>query len=323
MPTVLITGAGGYAGGRLLEHLRKQGAEVVAGVRNRPRKLAFERQGIRSLVCDVADAINVARVVAVVRPDAVVHLAGVSVAADAAREPLEAYQCTVNSWAYILDGVRRAAPRTRVLLVSAADVYGRSGDDGRMLREDTPSDPVTLFGSLKALAEEVWETLFREYHLNASVARPFAYTGPGQPRKFPLADLAGRMAESGGGSITAPADWDPRQRCDLLHIDDVVAAYDKILWNGRPGEVYNVATGSPQSLGDLADELSTLSGVRCEHADVEPSKAGRRVACLSGDASKLRTDCGWSPTRTPSDAIRELWESAAASPRREPAAAGR
>jgi len=320
VPTVLITGAGGYAGGRLLEHLRKQGAEVVAGVRNRPRKLAFERQGIRSLVCDVADAINVARVIAVVRPDAVVHLAGVSVASDAAREPLEAYHSTVNSWAYVLDGVRRAAPRARVLLVSAADVYG-GGDDGRMLREDTPSAPLTLFGSLKALAEQVWQTLFREYHLNASVARPFAYTGPGQPRKFPFADLAGRMAERSGGSVTAPANWDPRHRCDVLHIDDVVAAYERILWNGRPGEVYNVATGTPQLLGDLADELSSLSGVRCEQADVEPSKTGRRVSCLSGDASKLRTDCGWTPVRTASDAIRELWEASAAAPRREPVAA--
>ncbi len=321
MPTVLITGAGGYAGGRLLEHLRKQGAEVVAGVRNRPRKLAFERQGIRSLVCDVADAINVARVIAVVRPDAIVHLAGVSVASDAAREPLEAYHSTVNSWAYVLDGVRRAAPRTRVLLVSAADVYGCGGDDGRMLREDTPFAPLTLFGSLKALAEQVWQMLFREYHLNASVARPFAYTGPGQPRKFPFADLAGRMAECGVGSIAAPPNWDPRHRCDVLHIDDVVAAYERILWNGRPGEVYNVATGTPQLLGDLADELTSLSGVRCEQADVEPSKAGRRVACLSGDASKLRTDCGWTPTRTASDAIRELWQACAASPRREPMAA--
>ena len=99
MRNVLVTGAEGFAGTHLIEFLRGRGVDVVAGVRNRGRKLALERRVGKALVCDVSDAINVARVVAGVKPDGIIHLAGCSRPFSASCEPLEAYQSIVKACA--------------------------------------------------------------------------------------------------------------------------------------------------------------------------------------------------------------------------------
>ena len=177
MQTVFVTGAEGFAGSHVFELLRRSGYDAVAGVRNRARKLAYERQGCKALVCDVSDAINVARVVASVRPDAVVHLAGLAHPADAAADPLLGYQSIVTAWANILDAVRRTVPRAHVVLASACDVYGDAGRDGQPLSETTSAKPISTFGSLKRTAESIAHTFFRDYHLNITIARPFHYTG--------------------------------------------------------------------------------------------------------------------------------------------------
>jgi len=173
--TIFVTGAEGFLGTHLSRHLRERGYEVVAGVRNRARKLAYERHFGKALVCDVSDAINVARVIAGVRPDGIVHLAGTSHAHEASAEPLTAYQSIVTAWANVLDGVRRARLRTRVVMASTCEVYGNAGGDGHALHEDTPLEPLSTFASLKVAAESIAHTFYRDYHLDVTIARPFHY----------------------------------------------------------------------------------------------------------------------------------------------------
>lgn len=305
MQTVLITGAEGFVGSHLVPHLRQNGREVVAGVRNRARKLIYERQGVHALVCDVTDAINVARVVASVRPDGVVHLAGMARPADAADDPLLAYQSIVTAWANVLDAVRRTVPRARVLLVSAADVYGPAGDGP--VRETTPPRPATTFGSFKHAAETVAATFFRDYHLNLTVARPFAYTGAGQPAGFCFGAAARQLAEgepNGGPPELWLPDLDGRR--DVLHVQDVVTAYQRLLEDGRPNEVYNVCSGRAVATRELVMSMATECGRSVELRELPAQVAKARWASVIGDNTKLREELGWTPQRTAAQAVREL-----------------
>jgi nucleoside-diphosphate-sugar epimerase len=218
--TVFVTGAEGFVGSHVIRLLAQNGREVVAGVRNRARKLAYERRGVKAIVCDVADAINVARVIASVRPGGIIHLAGMSVADEANNDPLLAYQSIVTAWANVLDAVRRIAPRTNVVMASASDVYGDGASGGRPISESTPCRPNTTFGSLKRDAESIAHTFFRDYHLNVIIARPFGYVGPGQAETSLLGAVARRLA-----------DWNKEEsrlsvtnlmcQQDLLHVADV------------------------------------------------------------------------------------------------------
>lgn len=307
MQTIFVTGAEGYAGNLLSQQLRQRGYAVVAGVRNRARKLAYERNFGKALVCDVTDAINVARAIASARPDAVVHLAGDSHPRAATDQPLAAYQSIVTAWANVLDAVRRTCPRARVLLVSACDVYGNAGQDGHPLSETDTPQPASTFGALKLAAESIAHTYFKRHHLNLTIARPFHYTGPGQPESFFFAAVAKRLARreaaTPGNELVLP---DLSCRRDLLHVQDVVNAYERLLVDGEPNEVYNVCSGQARTCREIVDTMVQVARVSVRLTEQPTEQDGEFVSALCGDNTKLRTKLGWQPTHTVDGALQDL-----------------
>ena len=307
MRNVLVTGAEGFAGTHLIEFLRARGVDVVAGVRNRGRKLALERRVGKALVCDVSDAINVARVVAGVKPDGIIHLAGCSRPFSASCEPLEAYQSIVTGWANLLDAVRRSVPRARVLMISAGDVYGNAGSDGRPIDEQTTPNPTSAFGALKLNAEAVAHTFFDNFHLNVTIARPFHHTGPGQADSFYFSAVAQRIAQwdhSNASQLKLP---DLGFKRDLLHVQDVVEAYAALLQNGKPNEVYNVCSATARTCRDWIDGMIQASGKPITLTDLAADDAnGQAIQSLCGDNGKITSETGWKPTRRAEDALNDL-----------------
>jgi len=306
--TIFVTGAEGFAGNLLTQQLRQSGYQVWAGVRNRARKLAHERQQGQAIVCDVSDAINLARAIASAKPDAVVHLAGFSHPHAASDMPLEAYQSIVTAWANVLDAVRRITPRARVLLVSACDVYGNAGADGRPLTEGTPPQPVSTFGKLKLTAESIAHTFYERYHLNLTIARTFHYTGAGQPESFFFGSIAQRLASWDpavqGDTLALP---DLQCRRDLLHVRDVVSAYERLLQDGKPNEVYNVCSGQAHTCGEIVQMMVQALRTPLQITEQCPAEGNdEQVPVFLGDNTKIRTELGWSPTQTVEGAVQEL-----------------
>lgn len=305
MKTFFVTGADGFTGRHLVQHLKQSGHEAVGGVRNRARKLAFERQFGKALVCDVSDAISVARAVASVKPDAVIHLAGTSQPAEAAEEPLLAYQSIVSAWANVLDAVRRAVPRARVVLASACEVYGRACDGQSPVTENTAAQPVDAFGSLKAAAEAIARTFFLNCHLDITIVRPFHYIGPGLPEGSYFGAVARRLADGdtapGRQELSLP---DLHCRRDLLHVLDVVEAYARVAADGKPNQTYNICAGRTFTVREVVEMLvrSTGRDVRI----VERPADSSAIPTLWGSNERLRNDTGWQPTRTVEQAAADL-----------------
>lgn len=326
MKTILITGAEGFVGLHMMQHLKNKGFDVVGGVRNRARKLTLEKRFGKALVCEVGDAINVARVIASVRPDAVIHLAGCSNPTDAAQEPLTAYQSIVSGTANVLDGVRRTNPRARVLTISSCEVYGNAGASGSPIAETTPAAPTSTFGSLRANAEEIAQTFFRSYHLNVVIARPFHHIGPGQSDGFYFASIARQLVEwdeASRGNELRVADLDCRR--DVCHVQDVVEAYEKLLFDGAAGTVYNVCSGQSLTCREIIQSMMRVSGRNLTLKDATPANpasgngasnmtTSASPACLCGDNGRIRSQHGWQPKLTVQDAARDLVHSFQSSP---------
>lgn len=303
---VFVTGAEGFVGTHLVKMLQQRGCEVIGGVWNRARKLAFERMGAKALVCDVTDAINVARVIASVQPSAIVHLAGLSGGNQAFEEPLLAYQSTVTAWVNILDAARRAAPRARTLLVSAADVYGTVHATGKPIGESTICCPDSTFGSLKSAAESIAATFHRDFHLDIVIARPFNYMGS----LAPADQFWGILAEHcRSGGATAPATGIPATEAafDILHVADVASAYVKLLENGKPNAVYNVCSGRLSTFGELCQ--ATTSGA--QRAAPGPREFVGPIPGLCGDNARLM-ECGWQPQFNATQAWQQMVQTAGA-----------
>lgn len=311
MQTVFVSGAEGFLGSRLTAALRNEGYAVVSGVRNRARKLAIEREQHKALVCDVSDPINVARVIASVQPDAVIHLASMATATHAADEPLLGYQSIVTAWANMLDAVRRTVPRAHVVLASACDVYGTAGDNGQPLTEITPTKPITTFGSLKRAAESIAHTFYRDFHLNITIARPFHYVGAGQPGHFFFGAVARQLAawdpSAQGQTLRLP---DLSCQRDLLHVDDVAKAYLALLKDGRPNEIYNIASGQGRECREIVQIMLRNLNLSLQLEETPPGAHDSQIRSLVGDHTRITSDTGWQPTSTIEAAIADLTGSA-------------
>jgi GDP-4-dehydro-6-deoxy-D-mannose reductase len=92
----------------------------------------------------------------------------------------------------------------------------------------------------------------------------------------------------------------------MLDVRDVAGAYLALLERGTPGEVYNVSSGTGQSLRAVFQQLAAIVGV---DAIPETDAAWMRPAdlpCLIGDSSKLRSATGWAPTISLDRTLRDL-----------------
>ena len=82
---------------------------------------------------------------------------------------------------------------------------------------------------------------------------------------------------------------------DFTDVRDMVRAYWLGVTKGKPGEVYNIATGTGISIRDLLDKILGLSKIHVR-TEVDPTRLRPSdVEILIGDSSKFRADTGWEP----------------------------
>lgn len=309
---VLVTGADGFVGRWLIRRLLDDGREVYGAVRpaDPPRDdglTAEERAGVRWLPLELNDAESVRRCVD--QPyDAVVHLAAVASGAAALRDPGTAWEINAAGTARITHVLAEARRKDRadplVLVVSTGEVYGRGNS---ALRKETDSTaPCSPYAASKLGGEEAALETWRRAGLRVIVARAFSHTGPGQDVSFVVPAFAQRLrfAKKIGAPVVKVGNLEPIR--DLLHVQDVVDAYVRLLAQGEAGEVYNVASGQGVKLEDLLFKMADLLGIRAiPEADPDLLRPAD-IPHLVGDAAKLRAATGWCPRRSLDETLRDV-----------------
>ena len=314
---VLVTGADGFVGRWLIRRLLDDGREVYGAVRpaDPPRDdglTAEERARVRWLPLEINDAESV-RCCVDLPYDAVVHLAAVASGAAALRDPGMAWQVNAAGTARIAHVLAEARRKDRadpvVLIVSTGEVYGRGNSTPR--RETDPTAPCSPYAASKLGGEEAALEAWRRAGLRVIVARAFAHTGPGQDAGFVVPAFAQRLrfAKRIGAPVVKVGNLEPVR--DLLHVQDVVDAYVRLLAQGEAGEVYNVASGQGVSLEDLLFKMADLLSMRAiPEADPDLLRPAD-IPHLVGDAAKLRAATGWSPRHALDETLRDVLDAQA------------
>ena len=299
---ILVTGADGFVGSRLVPRLAADGHQVTAAIRRGTRAPAGPAHVVE---LELRDAGSVA---ACAGPgfDATVHLAAVASGLDARRDPGAAWEVNAAGTARLCEALaagRLAGPLC--LLVSTAEVYGiRSGTDLR--RETDPAVPVSPYAASKLGAEIAGLEVGRRTGLRVVIARPFPHTGAGQNPELVVPAFARRLGEARVAGRDTIVTGNLEVVRDFLHVDDVVEAYVALLRSGVAGEVYNIASGTPVRLGELLARLAALVGVTVRPVTDPALLRTADVPHLVGDAGKLRARTGWAPRRSLDDALREV-----------------
>jgi GDP-4-dehydro-6-deoxy-D-mannose reductase len=168
-----------------------------------------------------------------------------------------------------------------------------------------------VYGASKLGAETAALETWRRAGLRVVIARAFAHTGAGQDVRFVVPAFAQRLkvARRVGAPVIKVGALDPVR--EFLHVQDVVDAYARLMVQGVPGEVYNVASGEGIRLEALFFRMADMVGVRpIPEADPELMRPGD-IPHLVGDATKLRGTTGWAPTWSLDQTLREVLDAQA------------
>jgi GDP-4-dehydro-6-deoxy-D-mannose reductase len=299
---ILVTGATGFVGRWLIRELDAHGHDVVPT----PASSTF----------DIADAASVGPFVRAAAPDAVAHLAAVSFAGDARRNPGDAFRVNVGGTAVILDSVHRLPRRPVVLVAGSSEAYGSPRPEDLPLREDAPLLPTTPYGLSKLAQEAVALEMASRRDLRLVVTRSFNHVGPGQRADFVVPALAARILGVLRGEAATIGVGNIDVRRDFTDVRDVVRAYRLLLEASAAGTlpspltVVNVASGRAVSIRSIADTLKRLAGCEADLV-VDPDLVRTDDPPeIAGSAEFLTELIGWEPEipleQTLADILAEL-----------------
>lgn len=289
---VLVTGATGFAGSHLVEHLLGELPAVAAWANPSGRTPASRGLDprLRWTSVDLLDRRGVASALAELKPSTIYHCAGSAHVGDSFSEPERALRVNVLGTLNVLEGVRATGLACRVLVTGSAMVYRHAVD---AIGEDHPIGPSSPYGVSK-LAQEM--LAMREGEVPVLIARPFNHAGPRQASSYVTSSFAQQIAEIEAGlrePVLRVGNLDSRR--DITDVRDTVRAYRLLVECGTPGRPYNVCSGRAHRVGDLLDALVRLSPARI---DVETDPARLRPSdnpIILGDCSRLAAETGWQP----------------------------
>jgi GDP-4-dehydro-6-deoxy-D-mannose reductase len=288
---VLVTGAQGFVGGRLLPRLVAAGHTPI-GV---------------DLEVDVGDPGAMARSVRSAEPDAAIHLAALSFVPDSYRDPLATFRVNFLGVRNLLEAVAAHAAGARVLVVSTGNVYGVAKPPAPPFDERAPLCPGSPYARAKAAAD----LLARGYAargLDVVRVRPFNHTGRGRPESFVESSFAKQIVEIALG-IRRPrievGNLDAVR--DFLDVEDVVGAYLRLLDRSVPAGLYNVASGVGRSVREVLGSLLALAGVAESEVEIAvDASRWRPTDHAVGDAGRFRSATGWAPCVPFEETLRSL-----------------
>ncbi len=239
---VLVTGASGFIGSRLLSRLALAG-EVHAVSR---RTLAANEGEVRWWQADLSELDQARRVIAAVRPRLVFHLAS---EVTGSRE-LSWVQATIQSNLMAAVNVMTAAAETGVGRVVLAGSMEEPELEGNSL---VPCSP---YAAAKCAASSYARMFYALYQLDVVVLRLFMVYGPGQMDLRKLVPYVLVSCFRG----ERPKLSSGQRLIDWVYVEDVVEAFVRAGGRqGLGGKTVDVGRGEATSVRSVAESLAALA----------------------------------------------------------------
>jgi nucleoside-diphosphate-sugar epimerase len=235
----LILGCG-YLGSRVAAGWHAAGHEVFAVTRSAHRAAELERQGLRPIIADVADASSLDS--RLPTAETVLYAIGYDASSGRTRDEVQ-----IAGLRQTLDAL--PADTGRIVFISSTGVYGQT--TGRWVDEESPCEPTREAGRT-ALAAEV---LLRAHPLGnrAIILRLAGIYGPGRIPHY--RDIA----------ADRPIAAEPNSHLNLIHVEDAAATVFAAESRGQPPRLYLVSDGQPVRRGEYVAAL-------CDHFKLPPAQ---------------------------------------------------
>jgi len=300
---ILITGAAGFIGSNLTDKFLELGAEVI-GLDNlfngrlsnledafKNKRFEFHKGDVRDLnfLLDLFKDVDI-----------IYHEAAFTSVPQSVKMPENCNDVNVNGMINVLNAARRMDV-DKVIFASSSAVYGNTPTLPK--HEEMVRWPISPYGVAKLACEQYAKVWYEVYGLKTTSLRYFNIYGPRQrdsPYSGVLAIWLGRILRNENLIIYG----DGTQSRDFTYVKDVVKANILAAIHDAPGEIFNVAAGSPITLNDLAKLLLKLTGkdnLKIEYTDPRPGD----ILHSYGDISKARRILKYEPEYNQEKGLRD------------------
>jgi CDP-paratose 2-epimerase len=318
----LVTGGCGFVGSNVAARLRQDGWRVTLfdnlsrhGATENLRWM-LESGGVEFVHGDVRNASEVDRVMGLVQPSAIFHLAGQVAMTTSMDDPRRDFETNVVGSINVLESVRKQKFWPAIVYASSNKVYGEL--KGVVLKEEAlrydapgfpegideeaPLDFQTPYGCSKGAADQYMLDYARVFGLNTVVFRHSTIFGGRQFATFDQGWVGWfcqqALAVKGNpGREPFTISGDGKQVRDLLFVDDAVNCYLAAADRAESvrGQAFNIGGGMANScsLLELFSILEGLLGVRLEYRRLPWRHSDQKL--FVANISKARSMLGWQP----------------------------
>ena len=307
MKKVLVTGADGFIGSHLVEHLMRKGYEVKAFTYYNSFNTwgwldTFLQETLREIEIfqgDIRDPNGVREAMKGV--DGVFHLAALIAIPFSYHSPDSYVDTNIKGTLNVLQAARDLEPE-RVLVTSTSEVYGTA--QYVPIDEKHPYQGQSPYSATKIGADRLAESFYRSFHLPVTIVRPFNTFGPRQSARAVIPTIVTQLLAGKEtiqlGSLTPTRDFN--------YVKDTVNGFYEIAVSGRTiGEEINIATQREITIGDLANELirqiNPAAQIVCDTQRTRPEKS--EVNRLLGSNEKIKRLTKWTPQYTFEEGLAE------------------
>ena len=295
---VLVTGADGFIGSHLVEHLIEEGFQVKAFVYYNsfnswgwldtlPKEVLNK---IEIFTGDVRDPNGVRTAVKGV--DIIYHLAALIAIPYSYHSPDSYVDTNVKGTLNILQAARDFNIE-RVIVTSTSEVYGTALYVP--IDEKHPKQGQSPYSASKIGADAMADSFFRSFNLPVTIVRPFNTFGPRQSARAVIPTIITQLL-AGATEIKLGALHPTR---DLLFVKDTVKGFVEIANSSQTiGQEINIATQQEISIKDLAQNIINIinpnAKIISEDVRLRPEKS--EVERLLGSAEKIKSLTKWEPS---------------------------
>lgn len=294
---ILVTGADGFIGSHLTEHLVRNGHDVRAFVYyNSFNSWGWldesDEEVKRSLdvfAGDIRDPHGVRS--AMQGCDVVLHLAALIAIPYSYHSPDTYVDTNIKGTLNVVQAARELGVE-RVVHTSTSEVYGTARFVP--ITEAHPLQGQSPYSASKIGADQLATSFFLSFQTPVAVIRPFNTYGPRQSARAVIPTIITQIA-SGARQIRLGAMHPTR---DFNFVRDTVRGFVAVAeCDAALGRVVNVGSNFEVSVGDTAALIARLMGREVEFTSEEQRlrPAGSEVERLWADNTLARELAGWSP----------------------------
>jgi UDP-glucose 4-epimerase len=256
MAHILLTGAAGFIGSHTADQLLAAG-HTVTGVDNfrTGRRCNLEKALVETrftlLELDLTAPDALREHVALLRPDAIIHLAALVSVQESMNDPALNFALNVQATHHIAEAARLHGVR-RIVFASSAAIYGDATD--LPIRETTEKKPISPYGAAKLASEALLLGHGAAFGITVRCQRYFNVFGPRQDPASPYSGVVSIFERRFREGKTVTLYGDGQQTRDFISVHDIARA--NVIAATKPGVpsgAANICTGRATSLLQVAN----------------------------------------------------------------------